>query len=645
MARQISARFVQIGMDLRSALRRVRSAILETNHRALAAKVLARHTRTAERRLQIPTLEGPPAESPGTSVPGFGQRIGSAASPVVSVIMPTRNRAHVIAEAIASVKAQHFADWELIIVDNGSSDDTVARIAPYLADARIRCVSWPTGRESAARNRGLELARGILIAYLDSDNVWYPDFLAAAVDAFAADPAADLVYGILVSDAHQLDRARLLWAPFDRDRLLSGNFIDLNVAVHRKRLVERYGDFDEKLDRLSDWDLILRYTEHAPARAVPVLGALYRVCDDIRVSCTRPRGPNEVAIKRKWFPAARAKRRPRVLYALWQHPQLSESYVETEIRCMLRWGVHVEVWRENLPYLSCVTAVPVHDGLLADAVRRVRPDVVHIHWLTFASMHERTLAALGLPVTLRLHGFEVTPKGLRDILKRRWVRSIHAFPHHLKSVGRADSRLRALPSAFDTTLFRPHAQKDRRLVIRTSAALPSKDLPFFLELAKRLPDHRFVLAAATCAGAERYVDELRSMRRDLNSPAELLFDVPHEDLAALVAQAGIYVHTAKPPGTRHATPIGMPISIAEAMATGAHVLVGDIAELRAYVGDAGTAYRDLDHAAQIIAGIAARSEQAWSRSWLASVERAFAIHADEVALRPLFEDWCAMVKS
>ena len=62
-------------------------------------------------------------------------------------------------------------------------------------------------------------------------------------------------------------------------------------------------------------------------------------------------------------------------------------------------------------------------------------------------------------------------------------------------------------------------------------------------------------------------------------------------------QAGIYVHTAKPPETEYGTPIGMPVSIAEAMATGAHVLVRDIPELRAYVGDAGATYRDGEEAA------------------------------------------------
>ena len=94
---------------------------------------------------------------------------------------------------------------------------------------------------------------------------------------------------------------------------------------------------------------MLRYTEHAPAYPLPVLAARYRVCDDIRVSDTVPYGTNFLAVSSKWYPGSRTERRPRVLYALWQYPQLSETYIEAEISCMLRWGVDVEVWREIEP--------------------------------------------------------------------------------------------------------------------------------------------------------------------------------------------------------------------------------------------------------------------------------------------------------
>jgi glycosyltransferase involved in cell wall biosynthesis len=611
---------------------------LEAQLAAAAARLEAEH---GERRTRLAVLERLITESHRPSSPEVARRLGDTPSPIVSVIMATWERARLVCDAITSVQAQHFTDWELIIIDDGSTDDTAAVVAPYLDDKRIIYLQRPAQGVSAARNCGLQYARGAFIAYIDSDNIWYPGFLAAAVDALASEPAVDVVYGVLVTDWHSLDGTRLLWTPFDRHRLLSANYIDMNVVVHRRNLIERYGTFDETLQRLTDWDLVLRYTEHAPARPLPVLAARYRVCDDLRVTTTRPYGPELVAIKRKWYPPPAAARRPRVLYALWQYPQLSETYIEGEIRCMRRWGVDIEVWREAHPATPHPTSVPIHDGPLADAVRRMRPDVIHVHWLEFARKRAALLAQLGLPVTVRVHGFDTTAEGCRAILDQPWIRAVYAFPNHLDLVGRNDPRLRAVPAAFDTSLFGPSPNKDRRLVVRAGAALPSKDATLFFELANRLPDYRFVLAGITCTLEQQHAEEYRNIHRQTNSRCELMFDIQHEDIVPLIGQAGIYVHTAKPPGTEHATPIGMPVSIAEAMATGAYVLVRDVPELRAYVGDAGTTYRDADHAAQIIAATAEWSEQRWKTAWTTSVDRAFSIHADEIALRPIFEDWCA----
>lgn len=570
---------------------------------------------------------------------------GNAAVPLVSVVLPTFNRAAFVGEAIASVQSQHFTDWELIVVDDGSNDDTAAAVRPFLADTRIRYVRKDHGGGASARNHGIKLARGSLIAYLDSDNLWYPEFLAAAVDVLEKNPSTDLAYAAVVTDWHDVP-GRVLWVPFDRDKLLSGNFIDTSVMVHRKCAVERYGGWDERLNRLCDWDLALRYTEHAEAQAIPVLGAFYRSCDDQRISLTEPHWPEHVDVQKSWYPPA-GTARPRVLYALWHYPQLSESCVEAELRQMRRWGVHVEVWRETAPVSPYPSDVAVHSGSFADAVREARPDVVHVHWLGFAAQQARELAAAGRPVTIRPHGFEFTPELLRRMLQHSWVRAVYAFPHQVAAAGLADPRLRALPAAFDSELFKPYRRKDRTLVVRTAAALPSKDIPLFFELAKRLPGHRFVFAGVTCNQRESYVEELRAMHAAMRSPAEIAFDLPQGDAAALVAQAGLYLHTAKLPGSAGATPIGMPISIAEAMATGAHVLVPETAELVAYAGEAGSPYHGLEHAAQLISATAGWTEREWTSAWHRSVERAFGNFADALQLRPMFEDWseCARVEA
>jgi glycosyltransferase involved in cell wall biosynthesis len=669
----------RIGVDLRPHLRRVRDVILrpirsemsaelsqlrreieqseaararddhytrecnDHHWKAALAAMETAMTETARLRARVLDLEDLLASTPAVRPPGAAQRVAALPSPVVSVVLPTFNRARLVTDAIASVQAQNFRDWELIVVDDGSDDTTAREVAPYLADDRIRYVQQCSAGVSAARNHGIRLARGSLIAYLDSDNVWYPGFLSAAVDVLATEPATEMVYGALVTEAHPDHGGHVLWAPFDRRRLMDGNYLDTNVIVHRKSLVDLYGGWDEMLERLVDWDLVLRYTQHRAPRRLPTLAARYRTCDGRRITVKQPAGPASVAIQSKWYPNHREKRRPRVLYTVWHYPQLSETYLETEIRQMRAWGVHIEVWCEAQPASPYATSVPIHSGSLADAVATAQPDLIQVHWLNFALLQKDALAATGRPVTLRLHGFDVTSESLRAWLNEPWARAMYAFPHHVNALGQADSRVRVTPAAFETALFRPHKPKDRRLVIRTAAALPSKDIPFYFELAKRLPGYCFVFAGVTCSRRESYVEELKAIHRNLNSPAELMFDVPREKLAPLIARAGVYLHTAKLPGTEDATPIGMPVSIAEAMATGAYVLVRDIPELAAYVGDAGAVYRDVEHAAELIEASATCPEEAWEKAWMRSVDRAFQNHADLLVFRTMFEDWCALV--
>jgi glycosyltransferase involved in cell wall biosynthesis len=559
----------------------------------------------------------------------------SGASPRVSVILPTRDRKDLVEGAVRSVLAQTFADWELLIVDDGSVDGTAEALAPYLADGRVRLFRMGGNGEGAARNRGLREARGELVAYLDSDNLLFPGFLAGMVRAFDERPDLEAAYGVLVADAPYFEGSPILWRPFDRERLMEGNTIDVGAFVHRRRLFEALGGFDEELTRLTDWDLILRYTERRSAVGVPVLATYYRTRVAGRMTDRAEHGPNWFRVRRKWLPHGSG---PRVLYAIWHYPQVTETYLEAEIRALGRRGARIEVWSDGKVAVPYPAAVPVHRGSLAEAIDAFRPDLVHSHWLTSALDYEPVVAARGLPMTVRAHGFETTPEAIRAVLARPSVQRLYLFPHQLNGFG-GDPRVRAVPAAFDTERFRPPHEKDPRLVVRTAAALPAKDLGFFLELAKRVPELRFVLAAATCTDMEHYPGELRALAARLGSPAELRLDLPLDEAAALVARAGLYVHTAVPPGEPGHSPIGMPISIAEAMATGAHVLVRDLPALRAYVGEAGTCYRDLDHATQLLEETLHWDEARWRAARTASVDRAFAAHADETTLAPVLDDW------
>lgn len=134
--------------------------------------------------------------------------------PSVSVVLPVYNAAQTIAQTIASVLAQSFTAFELVIIDDGSTDDTLARLMPYAeTDARIHLVSRENGGVSNARNLGVELARGELIAFIDADDLWAAEKLAAHVARHARDVGLAASYariGFLPQHATTLDVCRTL---------------------------------------------------------------------------------------------------------------------------------------------------------------------------------------------------------------------------------------------------------------------------------------------------------------------------------------------------------------------------------------------------------------------------------------------------
>lgn len=251
---------------------------------SLRNQIEALHANSAALHAQIQVLERLLTGTATARPPGAAAAVAALAAPVVAVIMPTFNRPRFIPEAIASVQQQSFAHWELVIVGDGSGPETAAAVAPFLSDPRIRFVWQENAGSNNARNRGIAETRAPLIAYLDDDNLWYPDFLACAVDFLATRNDVDVLYGALVTDAHGLAGTCILWRPFDREELLRDNFIDTSTIVHRRCLIDRYGAWDQSVARLGDWYVMLKYTADKPAYALDVLAAYYRDCGDIRMT-------------------------------------------------------------------------------------------------------------------------------------------------------------------------------------------------------------------------------------------------------------------------------------------------------------------------------------------------------------------------
>ena len=114
---------------------------------------------------------------------------------LVSVIIPVFNGERYLAEAIESALAQTYRPIEIVVVDDGSTDGTAEAVKPFIPP--VRYVHQPNGGTGAARNRGIEEARGDFFAFLDADDLWQPEKLALQMAAFEADPKADIVFGHL----------------------------------------------------------------------------------------------------------------------------------------------------------------------------------------------------------------------------------------------------------------------------------------------------------------------------------------------------------------------------------------------------------------------------------------------------------------
>jgi GT2 family glycosyltransferase len=167
-------------------------------------------------------------------------------SPVVTVVIPTYNHAHFLREALNSLCAQTYANWEAVVVNNFSEDDTIAVVESF-ADPRIRLENFRnSGVIAASRNRGIALARGSHVAFLDSDDTWYPEKLARCMACFDNDVGL-VCHGLRWFGEQERD---VFCGPENRatvDALLDrGSCITPSAAVLRKDLVESAGCFSEK---------------------------------------------------------------------------------------------------------------------------------------------------------------------------------------------------------------------------------------------------------------------------------------------------------------------------------------------------------------------------------------------------------------
>lgn len=193
--------------------------------------------------------------------------------PLLSVIIPTYNAARFLPEALASVRQQEIVPDEIIVVDDGSTDDTAALLA---TQPDITYLFQSNQGPSAARNAGIRRARGELLAFLDADDLWTPTHLIDLWQALAADPAALFVWGhSLVAHLNSSDDAMpAVVSPKDGQTL---PLFLVGAGLYRRQAFERVGLFDPTMRMAEDLDWIARARQtHCPQLVIDAQVLTYR---------------------------------------------------------------------------------------------------------------------------------------------------------------------------------------------------------------------------------------------------------------------------------------------------------------------------------------------------------------------------------
>lgn len=209
------------------------------------------------------------------------QRMFSCMSdPLVSVVIASYNMGQYLPLAVESILAQTYKNLELIVIDDGSTDDTEKTIQPLLVDARLTYIRQENQGQPKAKNNGIANCKGDFIAFCDGDDLWAPDKLEVQMPMFER---AEV--GIVYSEVSYIDEHNNRYdkeAPYERfegkvtEQLLIKNFVPFGTSVFRKACIEQSGIFNDSFKMGIDWDLWLRYSLNWEFAFTPAKTYVYR---------------------------------------------------------------------------------------------------------------------------------------------------------------------------------------------------------------------------------------------------------------------------------------------------------------------------------------------------------------------------------
>ncbi|MBY2909010.1 glycosyltransferase family 2 protein [Rhizobium leguminosarum] len=216
------------------------------------------------------------------------------ANPAISIIIPTYNRSAFIGEAIDSVLQQTFGDFELIVIDDGSTDET-GEIVGGFEDSRLIFIQQENAGRSAARNRAIAMARGKYIAFLDSDDTYLRDKLERQVDFMERHPGIGMMYtsakcidadgNILKNHIYVAAASGQIYRQVAFFRPVT---ITLPTVMLRREVLDTVGGFDEKMERFEDTDLWRRISKRYEVGALAYPTCLLRTHDDNTLRTQNP---------------------------------------------------------------------------------------------------------------------------------------------------------------------------------------------------------------------------------------------------------------------------------------------------------------------------------------------------------------------
>ena len=206
---------------------------------------------------------------------------------LVSIIMPAFNASKTIFDSINSVQSQTYQNWEMIIIDDGSTDNTKDIITPFLSDYRIKYLRQLNSGPSIARNNGINKAKGKYLAFLDSDDIWKPNKLELQLNHFIRNPNCCLIHtNYSTFESNTQNSKPFRQTPWfsnwdENERLLMFDTIGTLTVLTETQLIKNLGGFNNDLHGTEDWDLWIRVSKE---------GKIFKLNDDTAYYRIHPHG-------------------------------------------------------------------------------------------------------------------------------------------------------------------------------------------------------------------------------------------------------------------------------------------------------------------------------------------------------------------